>query len=425
MPLKILYLLHQYFPDQTGGTELVARGLVRRMRETGHAVTVFAYREVQSTSPAAYGTRLEQVDGADVYWFNFNLSQHGNPWEAEYHNRFVDAALREVLREVGPDIAHVMHAMKLGGGIFDILGAAGVPIVTTISDYWFICLRHQLLLPDGTGCKTGPVPPETCLHCLLSTHGEVANDPAEALPALAERNVFLRSALLKSHRTIGLTAHVMEVHRRFGISPAGEFLEDHGVEHALLDPVRMERLSRPARDATDALRLLFVGSLVQHKGVHLVIEAMLAEPALPVELRIIGDTASGGNYCSKLQQATVMDGRIEWAGQCAPEVLATHYQWCDALVFPSMWDENAPLVFKEARYCGIPVAAHDIDGLNFRGGDADFGWTIPEPVAGAWQEWLKEAIGQTRRYLPAEGAIPTAAKFAERMLFHYREVLAQ
>ena len=59
-------------------------------------------------------------------------------------------------------------------------------------------------------------------------------------------------------------------------------------------------------------------------------------------------------------------------------ILEDHYAWCDVLVVPSLWDENEPLVIKEARWCGIPVAVHDLPGLGNWFREGVDGWILPE-----------------------------------------------
>lgn len=417
--MRILYLTHQYYPDCIGGTELVVRGLVRRMRERGHVAAVFAFRNTHETNHSAYGVKREQVEGADVYWLEFNPSQHPHLWEAEYHNRFADYALRAVLREFRPDIAHVMHGMKIGAGIYRELYKTGVPIVTVFTDYWFFCLRHTLLLPDGTPCVSGPEPQERCLECLLDTYRVPSEMQAGAREALGKRNVFLREALALSDRSIALCEHSASIHKRFGIERV--YVEAHGVETEVLDSVRTYRKAHPERSSGVPLRLLYVGSMVYHKGCHLVIQAVAESTDLPVELRIVADVKTTNPYIDKW--TSVMDERLDWRNGCLPEEIDRHYKWCDILVVPSIWDENALLTFKDALYCGIPVVAHDLPGLFTHPICDGWGWRIPTPSVSAWKDWLVEAVEVKTRYMQSDILVPTADEFVERMVFHYNEVL--
>ncbi len=417
--MRILYLTHQYYPDCVGGTELVVRGLVRRMREKGHVPAVFSFRSTHATNHSAYGIKRERVEDADVYWFEFNLSQHPNIWEAEYHNRFANYALRAVLREFRPDVAHVMHGMKIGGGIYRELHNAGVPIVTVFTDYWFFCLRHTLLLPDGAPCISGPEPQERCLDCLLDIHRVPAEMQAGAKEALAKRNIFLREVLALSSRLIALCEHSARMHERFGI--IGIRVEAHGVETAILESALAHRQAHPERQPGAPLRLLYVGSMVYHKGGHLVIQAIAESSDLPIEFRIVTNVSTMSAYMEKWMG--VGDRRIDWAGPCLPEKIGQHYEWCDALVVPSIWNENALLTFKDALYCGIPVAAHDLPGLFTHPIGDGWGWKIPTPSVSAWKDWLRDAVEMKTRYMRLDIHVPTADEFAERMFFHYKEVL--
>ena len=43
--MRIIYMLHQYFPRHIGGTEILARGLIRRAKAQGHEVLVITCHE--------------------------------------------------------------------------------------------------------------------------------------------------------------------------------------------------------------------------------------------------------------------------------------------------------------------------------------------------------------------------------------------
>ena len=46
--MKILYVIHQYFPDNRGGTEQVLLHLLTEMQRQGHEVIVCAYSHDQN-----------------------------------------------------------------------------------------------------------------------------------------------------------------------------------------------------------------------------------------------------------------------------------------------------------------------------------------------------------------------------------------
>jgi glycosyltransferase involved in cell wall biosynthesis len=69
-------------------------------------------------------------------------------------------------------------------------------------------------------------------------------------------------------------------------------------------------------------KLGFVGSLVPHKGPHVLLEALRDAAELGVECRIHGPLRPGDRYCARLQHLAADDARVRLLGGFAPEELA-------------------------------------------------------------------------------------------------------
>lgn len=105
--------------------------------------------------------------------------------------------------------------------------------------------------------------------------------------------------------------------------------------------------------------LLFVGRVVQQKGLNYLLEA-LATLDLPFTLRIAGD----GDQRAWLEDLACRLGladRAAFLGWQSREELAYHYAHADVFVLPSL-DEGMPNVVLEAMACGLPVVATSVPG---------------------------------------------------------------
>ncbi|MGO4108187.1 glycosyltransferase [Paenibacillus sp. YAF4_2] len=132
---------------------------------------------------------------------------------------------------------------------------------------------------------------------------------------------------------------------------------------------------RPA----SSLTLVYGGSLNEHKGVHVLLQAMSLVPSRRLRLHLYG--SGNPEYEEVLQQMASGDRRISFRGTYAETDLPRIYQEADIAVVPSIWYENYPLALHEALASHLPVIASGvggmsekiIDGLNgytFRVGDA-------------------------------------------------------
>jgi len=156
--------------------------------------------------------------------------------------------------------------------------------------------------------------------------------------------------------------------------------------------------------ATRPFRLLFVGRLVERKGVEVLVEAVarLAE-RLPAELTVIGEGPRAEGL-RRLVRRRGLEDRVTLAGRVDDRALAAAYRKADAFVLPAVVDakgdtEGLGVVLLEALRFGVPVIASGVGGIPDIVRDGDTGWLVPAGNVGA----LVEAIEQVARD-PAEAA---------------------
>jgi glycosyltransferase involved in cell wall biosynthesis len=394
--VKIVYLVHQYFPRHVGGTEMYVRGLVRRGARKGHdPLVVTAVEDASADLP-----RLQRasVDGLPVIEIHVDYSRSARPGRDEYANRRVGDLLESVLRAEKPDLVHVAHGMKLGADGMRRCEKLGIPMIATLCDFWFICPRHTLLRQDGQ-CCTGPASTLACWRCMQVTH------PESAFRVYAEHNIvfrawhrlrhwhdltrrpdYLRRRLLACRQIIALSDFAMRMHVANGIPPSRLTVLPHGLEelpgHA------------PPDHPPDPLHIVFIGSLVPHKGVHVLLAALSKIPQARLRCSIYGALRPDDPYCRQLQELTVRDGRVVLAGTFPPEDIWKVLDGASLLAMPALWYENEPLVVKAALHRGIPVLAsalgsltdqirHGMNGWLCRAGDTD---AMAELLAGLAQQ---------------------------------------
>ena len=119
------------------------------------------------------------------------------------------------------------------------------------------------------------------------------------------------------------------------------------------------------------VRLLFVGRIISHKGVHLLMQSWmdLVRKGFSVELTIVGPEAhpSYQDFFSLEQQIGSEDvlqnqyRRISWL---APNDLAGVMNASDLLVVPSIYPEAFGLVGVEAMSLGLPAMAFNVGGIS-------------------------------------------------------------
>ncbi len=179
--------------------------------------------------------------------------------------------------------------------------------------------------------------------------------------------------LASSHNTAAFCT------RRYGIG-------DVEVIHSAVDTAVFRPLPGPADDRFP--KVLFVGNVVEAKGVDVVARAVLelrrSQPSAC--MRIVGreqDTPILAQILDAARAAGAGDA-IEFVGEVPHSRLPDQYAWCDVFAAPSLHEPGPGNIYLEAMSCGRPVVAADSGGAPEVVIDGQTGLLIaPESVADA------------------------------------------
>jgi glycosyltransferase involved in cell wall biosynthesis len=397
-------LVHGYPPREVAGTEIYAARTSAAMKARGWEVEVIAATRAPGRRHGTVFT--EEVDGVPVHRIVNNL-----PWrplgQAE-RDRLVENRIEEILLDALPDVLHVQHLLYLSAHLDPPCAT-----VATLHDAWGWCPRGGTLLREGIAPCPGPSP-DACIPCVAQWSQGSRAEHRMARVAGRLGSVVDPDRLHTLWRSLPAPLRGLALQ---GPVPAPATPEDFEARQAALLAAyrRMDRVMAPSlwlAQAAGAQGLpnvehlphgveagpkarnpgdfLFLGSLVPHKGPHLVAQAhalaRTRNPDLP-GLAIVGppvDPAYVQSLPSQMVEPPIPPSEV-------PERLAR----ARALVLGSTWPENAPLVILEARAAGCPILAPDIGGipeLLLHGTD---GLLYPPGDVVALAQVLEESAGRT------------------------------
>lgn len=120
------------------------------------------------------------------------------------------------------------------------------------------------------------------------------------------------------------------------------------------------------RSPGEPFTFAYIGTHVPAKGVHHLIEAfshLSGQPLLHIRGRPSGaETDSLQALVTHLPDE--IQGRIRWMGEYHnAEIVPLVFNSCDAIVVPSIWLENSPLVIHEALQARIPIITANAGGM--------------------------------------------------------------
>jgi glycosyltransferase involved in cell wall biosynthesis len=408
--VRIVWLTHQYPPDHLGGVELYTHALARRAQADGHDVAVVTYTDHPSLDLADWGAVERSHDGVRVLDVGHNLWPAPNIALWEYDNPLVSSQVEAILEELRPDVVHCTHAMKLSAGVLEACYGLGIPVLVSLSDFWFLCARHTLLRSDGAVCE-GPADTDACFTCTQAIHG--FDDGPRERAAVQARADHLRSVVLRADRILSFSRFLHDTFVRNGYPPERLVYMPHGLE-----ATGLERAPVPGHRA----RFVLAGNLVEHKGQHVALAALRARPDLDVELVVHGPLREGEPYGERLIAEAARDPRVRLAGAYAPDDLGAILAAADCLLMPALWYENNPNIVKAALHVGLPVMVSDLGSLPEMLRDGVDGWVLPAGDVEAWAAGIEAAAAVVRERPRAPRPQLTMDEDYPRMIALYEEL---
>jgi glycosyltransferase involved in cell wall biosynthesis len=159
--MRILFIIHQFFPEFSTGTERFTLNVAKMHQRNGHRVDVLccALGDGALWQGEVNNMRRAVVDGIPVYGLpRPYLGDHAELGIGEYGA--AKPLLESFLDQREYDVVHVTHSMRMLPAI-ELVRDRSIPYVLTLTDFYTICHRINLVRPDGALCG-GPQRGEAC-----------------------------------------------------------------------------------------------------------------------------------------------------------------------------------------------------------------------------------------------------------------------
>lgn len=362
--MRILKVIHGYPMRYNAGSEVYTQTLCHWLARH-HDVQVFT-REEDAFSPD-YQIRTEP-DADDP---RITLHIVNNPrLKDRYRSSKIDMRFSEVVDRFRPDIVHIGHLNHLSTSIIKETKQRNIPIVFTLHDYWLMCPRGQFMQtfpenPDNlwAACE-GQADKKCAERCYAryfsGAHEERDLDIEYWAGWVARRMRHIRSLLESVDMFIAPSQYLYKRFRDdFGLPEKKLVYLDYGFLRT--------RLEGKQRIADNRFTFGYIGTHIPAKGIHDLVRAF-GTLSGNAQLRIWGrprgqDTESLKRIAASMP--TDIAARIEWLPEYKnQEITRDVFNLCDAIVVPSVWVENSPLVIHEAQQARVPVITADTGGMS-------------------------------------------------------------
>jgi glycosyltransferase involved in cell wall biosynthesis len=414
--MKVLHVVHQYLPEQIGGTELYTQWLTHGLRQRGHQVSIFYRRDAEGKGLESW----EDEQGVQIWAAWCGRLTPNRRFLATFGERDMLHAFRQVVEQTQPDLVHVQHLMALPAAVVHYIQKKGLPFIITLHDYWWVCANAQLLTNYSQQVCEGPRAYLNCARCALARSGHPRLWPA--LPAmailLAWRNRLLRQIVGAASRLIAPAKFVGDWYARHGVPTERLSVIPHGLDLPAQVPQRKQR-------SDGSLRFAYIGGLSWQKGVHVLLEAFSGIKQ-GGDLWVAGDESADPDYISRLRHQTLPG--VRFLGKLTREEVWETLAQVDVVVVPSMWYETFSFIVSEAFAAGVPVVASRLGPLADRVRDGVDGLLVPPGDSRALQNALRQFM-ENPALLPQLRAgirpVRTMDDYVAEIESVYRAVLAQ
>lgn len=382
--MRIALYVHCFFPTHFYGTEAYTLTLAKELMALGEEPIVVT-ATLAGEPPQKRLVEERVYDGVRVISIDKNLFPNRS-----VRDTYEQPALRHLherlLRKIEPNVIHVCHLISHTTALLDVARAMGIPTFATLTDFFGFCYNNRLENAQGELCAGPDEARANCIACFLQLVGarpdakpltRLGADPrlrpfvAKQLARLGRReenpfsisgfepnDIVVRPDILR--RAMGVyceaIAPTLFLKRAYEANdfPAPMHISHFGVE--------IDRSPKPARPASDDLRLGFIGQLFPHKGAHLLLDSLRASKRSNLSLKIWGPDDQDPAYYAVLRQKA--DGLpVQFLGTLPREKLARALAGLDYLVIPSTWYENSPLILLQALATHTPVIISDVLGM--------------------------------------------------------------
>ena len=380
--MKVLYLVSAYARDPSDVITPWLVETIRRLRPRGVEVEVLA--------PSYRGRRSQTVDGVRVHRFRY-----APRWmETLTHDQTAPDRIREKPLFLGLVPGYVASGSAAAARL------ARTGEFAVVHAFW--PLPHGLI---GLAAKRASGVP------LVSTFfGVELTWMEKELPFLSP---VLRRIVRGSDAVTAISTYTAERLRRQvpGAEPA---IIPFG---ATVEPAA--ELPSPPRDPAAPFELLFVGRLVERKGVHLLLDALAAlPPERRVVLRVVGDGPERGRLEAQAQRLG-LGGRAVFHGFVPQDELRARMAACDCFVLPAVVDakgdtEGLGVVLLEAMSYGKPTIASAAGGIVDIVRDGRNGFLVPRGDAAALADAIRRMMDDpaAARQMGLHGREDVAAGFS-------------
>lgn len=388
--MRVLLMSHMDPRLSNGGAEIAALQLFQEL-ERHPGIRPFFLSCAPGKIEARDGVTFAQPFDSDSYVYTGRGFDHfifSNP------DQQFPGQLSQLLEEIRPDVIHLHHYTNFGVETLQVIRRTlpNTRIVMTLHEYLAICNHFGQMIkrPSFRLCeKAGP---RECSACF----------PEHSPQDFFMRELFLKRFFRLVDHFISPSQFLAERYAAWGIARDRISVIENGV------PTLEKRGTLPYPSLNRGVTFGFFGQISRLKGINVILDAadQLLESDDPIRIEVHGDYSSQPEQFQRefQERLAAAPKNFNYLGPYDNKRVDRLMQSVHAVLVPSIWWENSPLVIQEALANRRPVICSDIGGMAEKVQDGLSGFHFQ-----AGSGW---ALAGLMRRLAADPELLTAAHHA-------------
>jgi|TARA_B100002003_G_scaffold251824_1_gene297907 glycosyltransferase involved in cell wall biosynthesis len=368
--VRILIIVHQFYPEYSGGTEKVTFGLAKLAQKAGHFVRVLTCVTgelnsdtwEQGCSEYLWDTTYQGIPVSAIRSADIDAS-------AEYslgHDVPLVGQISQLLELENYDVCHVMHAMRMASAIQAVQNC-NIPYILSLTDFYLPCYRINYIRQEGNLCGGSQGGVNCGTKCLLPDW----------------RPAFFLDRYSMAQKIVELAQYVVCPSEYVAALYSQEFPDAkfkvvaHGIDLSLC------RI-RENDHKVDEIVFGYLGSIGPVKGLEILIEAFQQVVGDNLRLNICGGFVNDDGYEKTIRNLVSLDERVNLLPAVNPREVFDVLQTFDLLCIPSVVPETFSLVFHEAMAAQVPAMVSALGAPQYHIETYQCGSVVPAGDRRAW-----------------------------------------
>jgi glycosyltransferase involved in cell wall biosynthesis len=376
--MRILFVVHQFFPLWYTGTERFVLNLAKQLQRMGHFVEVLTYGWKEDSGFILRDGILVkhyQFEGIPVIAIKHRETQSDQSFTLRIFDDLLEPALKSIIVKEKYDIVHVAHPFRCGSTCIRVAFNNRIPILLTLTDFYAICPNIIAVTKNGQLCQFTDNGKKCNTECFES------NDKGIVLKRVEDIGQMLRMVNYCTTSTNFLKKIIQSNYPFCKIN-----VIRFGKNYSNI------RKNSKIYSKESQITVGFLSTLQPHKGAHILIDAFNKIQQDNISLKIYGHYFDQEEYYRSLQKSAYKK-KIQFCNAYKYEDFQKIFDDLDIVVVPSIWWENSPLVLLRSLAHNVPVIVSDLEGMTEIIKDGENGFVFEVGDAESLANVLKK-IGQ-------------------------------